>query len=396
MAYLRKRGNVYYVYWRDGGRGVPLRCQRVGPKKTDALRVKSEIEHRRVAGRFGIILPSKITFTAFAEKWLERRVVKPQTLRRDRSLIRTHLVPAFRAAVVHMITPDDIAGLIADIAKRRSLLTVQRAYAVLHKMFNDAKRWGDATANPVAEVDAPADAKALRRRHPFESVDEFCEAMAAILPAWRPMVFVDLLTGLRWGEITAWRWSDLHLEAGKASVWQNIPVGERAPGSPKGGAQRVVHLFPQVVRALMDLPQRGELVFPAARGGRLNYGWFRRQIWEPAMEQAGLQLTFHDLRHAFASLLLAFGYTVLYVSQQLGHSSAKVTLDTYGHILEEGHRLDLEATLQKLEHASRGATRVLPNLKLEEGTKTETLDRTGAGDRTRTDDLRITSALLYH
>jgi integrase len=46
------------------------------------------------------------------------------------------------------------------------------------------------------------------------------------------------------------------------------------------------------------------------------------------MEQAGLQLTFHGLRHAYASLMLAFGYTVLYVSQQLGRSSAKVTLDT--------------------------------------------------------------------
>jgi integrase len=54
------------------------------------------------------------------------------------------------------------------------------------------------------------------------------------------------------------------------------------------------------------------------------------------MERAGLELTFHDLRHAFASLLLAFGYMIPYVSQQLGHSSAKIVLETYGHILEEG------------------------------------------------------------
>ncbi len=84
------------------------------------------------------------------------------------------------------------------------------------------------------------------------------------------MVFVDLLTGLRWGEITAWRWPDLHLETAKASVWQNIPVGESVPGSPKGGAQRVVDLFPKVVRVLMDLPQRGDLVFSGACGRRLN------------------------------------------------------------------------------------------------------------------------------
>ncbi len=145
----------------------------------------------------------------------------------------------------------------------------------------------------------------------------------------------------------------------------------------------------------MDLPQRGELVFPGTRGGRLNYGWFRRQIWDPAVERTKLNVTFHDLRHAFASLLLAFGYTILYVSQQLGHSSAKITLDTYGHILEEGYRLDREAALRKLEEAYRGATRVLPNRKPAESERAEALDGTGAGEGIRTPDLRITSALLY-
>jgi integrase len=229
-----------------------------------------------------------------------------------------------------------------------------------------------------------------------QGVDELCVLVAAIPPTWRPMVFVDLLTGLRWGEITAWRWADLHLGVGKASVWQNIPVGERVPGSTKGGAQRVVDLFPAVVNVLMDVPQRGQLVFPGTRGGRLSYGWFRRQTWEPAMERAELNLTFHDLRHGFAGLLLAFGYAILYVSQQLGHSSAKITLDTYGHIMEEGHRLDRGFTLRKLEEAYRGATRVLPNQNFAEGAKAKTIDWTGAGDEIRTRDLRITSALLYH
>ncbi len=179
-----------------------------------------------------------------------------------------------------------------------------------------------------------------RQSTPEQSAVPVCRRIArrdsGDSPIWRPLVFVDLRTGLRWGELVAVRWTAAHLESGKLSVSQNIPVGERNPGSPKGGAQRVVDLFPQVVHALMDLPQRGDLVFPGARGGRLNYRWFRSQIWEPSMEQAGLQLTFHDLRHAYASLMLAFGYTVLYVSQQLGHSSAKVTLDTYGMSWRKG------------------------------------------------------------
>jgi len=56
-------------------------------------------------------------------------------------------------------------------------------------------------------------------------------------------------------------------------------------------------------------------------------------------------------------LLLAFGETVLYVSRQLGHSSAKLTLDTYGHLVEEGHALNRETTLRKLEEALHGAVR---------------------------------------
>jgi len=103
-------------------------------------------------------------------------------------------------------------------------------------------------------------------------------------------------------------------------------------------------------------------------------------------------LTFHDLRHAFASLLLAFGFMIPYVSQQLGHSSAKITLDTYGHILEEGHRLDREATLQRFENAFHGATRVLLRQEVPGAETAKTPDKSGAGDRTRIDDLRITSA----
>ncbi len=84
------------------------------------------------------------------------------------------------------------------------------------------------------------------------------------------------------------------------------------------------------------------------------------------------------------------------MSRQLGHSSAKLTLDTYGHLVEEGHRLDRDVTLHKLEEAMHGAVRVLSGAEAGEDASPETLDNRGAGDRTRTDDLRITSALLYH
>ena len=56
----------------------------------------------------------------------------------------------------------------------------------------------------------------------------------------------------------------------------------------------------------------------------------------------------YDLRHSFASLLLAEGRTVHYVAKQLGHS-ALMTLNTYGHVideLDEAPRIDAEAEIR--------------------------------------------------
>jgi hypothetical protein len=58
--------------------------------------------------------------------------------------------------------------------------------------------------------------------------------------------------------------------------------------------------------------------------------------------------------HGFASILLAWGEPILYVSQQLGHSSAAFTLTTYAHLIQQGRKLDKEQTLQKLSATARG------------------------------------------
>ena len=61
------------------------------------------------------------------------------------------------------------------------------------------------------------------------------------------------------------------------------------------------------------------------------------KTWHKAHEAVGLAYQRpYDLRHSFASLLLHEGRSVIYVARQLGHS-AKLTMDTYGHVVEELH-----------------------------------------------------------
>lgn len=383
VAWIRKQGPNHWVYWRDGGRGTPTRCVNAGPRRADALRLKSEIEHRRRLAPLGLAIPEPTPFPAFVERWLASRTVERQTSRRERSAINAHLLLRLGHLTLGEIGAEQVESLNAAVAAKTSSGNARRVFSVLRKMLADARRWKLISENPADDVRSP---KPRFRHEDFPTVDELCALVAAIPVGYRPIVFTALLTGLRWGELVALRWTDLNLDAGKLVVRRNIPVGNHLPKRPKGGGQRVVDLLPPVRQLLMDLPQRGQLVFPAARGGRINYRRFRESVWAPAMETAELSLTFKTLRHGFASLLLAFGEMVLYVSRQMGHSSAKLTLDTYGHLVEEGRRLDREETLRKLEAALHGATGV----RLNDRPKTR---KRGAGERIRTADLRITSAL---
>ena len=75
-------------------------------------------------------------------------------------------------------------------------------------------------------------------------------------------------------------------------------------------------------------------LFPGECSGFIDPDKFDSEIWLPISERAGMKGTrFHDLRHFFASQLIANGETAAYVRDQMGHSSIKVTFDTYGHLL---------------------------------------------------------------
>ncbi|MBA3509266.1 MAG: tyrosine-type recombinase/integrase [Thermoleophilaceae bacterium] len=85
-------------------------------------------------------------------------------------------------------------------------------------------------------------------------------------------------------------------------------------------------------------PAAGALVFPRADGDpwrRHDYGNFRRRLWHPAREAAGVEsLPPYDLRHAFASLHIRAGTSVPELAEMLGHSP-QMTLSTYTHVIRE-------------------------------------------------------------
>jgi site-specific recombinase XerC len=90
-------------------------------------------------------------------------------------------------------------------------------------------------------------------------------------------------------------------------------------------------------------------VFTAPQGGPLREQKFVAVLFKPAAVRAGLprRLRFHDLRHTCASLLIAQGASVKAVQAQLGHASATVTLDRYGHLFPD----ELQQLAERLQEA---------------------------------------------
>jgi len=98
----------------------------------------------------------------------------------------------------------------------------------------------------------------------------------------------------------------------------------------------------------------GDLVFPSATGRPLNGRNVARRGPEKGLATANLgKLRFHDVRHTYASLLVAEGLNVVFVSRQMGHSSPDITLRVYSHLWGAAeHAIKARAALDSVYGAS--------------------------------------------
>lgn len=355
MAWLTHNGKQWYVAYRQGT-SRKIRYVQAGPNKRKAQRLRDEIAHRaRLAKAGGSVVPEPLEFAEHLRTWLAARTVRATTARRDGGLARKYLIPEFGDRLIGDLKPSDFAVFAARVTRDVSAYTARRALAVASAALHDAVEDERIPKNPVRLPPIP------KKTHEEVSLDAYCAVVAAMTTRWRPFVFAALLTGLRFSELTALTWADIDFEAGKLYVRRQKTsgiFGEEARGVQPlktEASHRPVDMLPSLRRMLLDIPQHSELglVFPGERGGYISHSHFMK-AWRPKVKRLGLRVRFHDLRHGFGSLLLAFGEPLTYVSSQLGHSSASFTLSTYLHTVREGRRLDKDATLARLEASFRG------------------------------------------
>jgi integrase len=226
------------------------------------------------------------------------------------------------------------------------------------------------------------------------------------------MLLVALRTGLRLGELIASHWEDVQFgENAEDSnrfilVRRNYSLGEFT--RTKNHRARRVDMSREVRYVLLDLRdrmvmkafERGEefvprLVFPSRREEPLDGINVYHRHFLPCVEAAGLlRITFHALRHSYASHLIQAGASLTYVKEQMGHSSIQVTVDCYGHLVPGADiawvdKLDAEAT-----NPQPAATQAQPEDRQPDTEAPQLLEKIGGPARIRTLDQRIMSPLL--
>ncbi len=341
-----------------------------GKERSRTFRTKKEAERHERAQHAAIdsglwIDPraGRVTLTTWSKEW-QRTVVhlRPKTRKIYDGNLRNHILPALGDCELAKLTPSMLRAWLSDLTAKKgrgdkpiAAGTVGQAYRTLNRVLAAAVHDELIGRNPLQGVKPPrVEAQTMR----FLTHNDVATLVGAVDARYRALVYVAAYTGLRAGELIALRRSHVDLLRRTITVVEQVQYIDRhyVVSPPKSAAGRRSVAMPRFVadeleEHLRALPAVGPeaLVFPAPEGGYLHLENFRKRIWLPAVAQAGLApLRIHDLRHTCASLAIAAGADVKVLQRMLGHASAALTLDRYGHLMpgqaeSVAERLDLLA-----------------------------------------------------
>jgi integrase len=314
---LYRRGRVWYADFYNGNERVQVSTGTANRREAEkflALRL-SEVERGEYAK------PARITLAELGQQYMNYAKAHKRSWLRDEQILR-HLNAAFGEMLLPAITVLAIERYKLDRLQAVSPATVNRELAGLKRLFNLADQWGLYRGrNPVRGVRF-LDENNLKTRILSESEE------AILLPCCSPylqdLVKFAINTGLRLGEILNLKWEEVDLAARllrmvvrKNQRMLEVPLNDNALAIVTGwhGIRKCEYVFYN--------PETGEQ-------------W--KDLWlglRKACRKAGLEgVTWHTLRHTFASRLNGNGADLVTVKELLGHSDIKTTL-RYAHTNRE-------------------------------------------------------------
>lgn len=322
-------------------------------RKIDSQRWLDEVTAAVVTGQYVDPRAGKITLRRYATSWAAGQVGRDNTTRIIDNALRVHIFPRLGDRPIHSIRHSDVQALVKACSESLAPGPVRNVYDVLARVFTAAVDDRIVPATPCRRIVLPRleDAEIVP-----PSVDQVVFLVEAVQPRYRGAVVLLAGSGLRIGELLGARIGDVDFLRGTIRVErQRLQDNSIAP-TKTGKSVRTVPLGQVVIDELaahLAAYPSEEWLFTTPKAGPLGYRQWKN-VWRRAKAaSAGVEddLTTHDLRHFFASALIAGGASVKQVQVVLGHANAMITLRTYAHLWpgdDDRTRAVMDATLDVL------------------------------------------------
>lgn len=282
---------------------------------------------------------------------------RPRTLTLYKGLAERYVKPVLGDLCLSKLTPAHVQRLLTETRTTQtsrgtapSAATLRHVYKLIRNALGDAYRMELVTRNVATQVKAPPLA---RERRPLLGLAEARNLLKVVEGERLEALYVlALATGLRRGELVALRWDDINLGSRQLHVrraMQRVDGKLRIVEPKTSSSLRTVALPQLAVRHLQEHKKRQDaerrvlgdawqehwLVFPSSIGTPIEPRNVNRR-WDELRKRAGLDwLRLHDLRHGYATFLVAKRVPPRAIMEALGHAEIGVTMNTYAHVLPE-------------------------------------------------------------
>src|SRR5262249_39940969 len=331
----------YLVYF--GGKWI-----KAGATEREALAKQANLRSRKARGERAVVT-TRVTFAEVAEQWLEsKHRLRAWTRRGYREALNNVLIPRFGTWRIAPIDADSIAKLIRDLERDglhaidperppRPLAasSITNYLKPLSGTLAFAVRRGLIASNPYRSLTSDDRPEQRDPRPAHEWTDEEIEGLLSATEElasrsdsrydYTPLLRTAIYSGLRLGELLGLQWGDVDLDSAVLHVRRQFTLTrELAEPKTKNGVRRVPLSNDMVAllrrhKLASKFSQETDFVFASKTGTPLGHRNVQRRGFELARDKAELpeDLTFHDLRHAFASLAAHRGVPIQVLSAAL-------------------------------------------------------------------------------
>lgn len=339
MASVKQRPNgAWRARYRDSTGKEHARHFKI---KREAQRWLDEQTASLVGGTHVDPARSKTTIQEWSEVWLRGYARnRPSSLRTARTQVRV-INADLGSRVMRTLRPSDVAAWVVEMQERGYKTSyAHNLHARLAQLYLDAIHDGLVTKSPCSRRTSP---KPGKQRAYVATTDQVWALYRAMPETLRPAVLLGAFAGLRIAEAVALRSQDLDVQKGVVHPTVQYPNAELKTETSKLPVPVPLELIEPLMRNVQEWGS--ETLAVNEYGQSCSPHLVARHVRSVRGDIDGLPPTFgfHDLRHYFASLLIAAGLDIKTVQARMRHASAQTTLDTYGHMWPDKDESSREA-----------------------------------------------------